>query len=343
MLLAVVTLLAFAYLLLPGIGLGGSASILATRFGDVVIVLWCLWVAASIGSFLNVVAWRMPRGETIGGRSRCPRCRVQLRARDNFPVIGWLALGGRCRTCRLPISRRYPIVEAIVGITIAVLAIGELSGFSIPFSRLRPHTGDSLLGALIDTPTLVLVAYHTVCLSCVWGMALIRFDRNRLPLRLTATSLVFAVLPILVYPALMVVPWQFDVPDDWRSWTSSPAVQWSDRLLDAVARIITALVAAIFIARAIARGICPTADPKIDPLGKGTAKLIDLIAILAVPIVVFGWQSSPAITVMASAPFRGRVIGQKRRAAITIAMVTTTVEHIRPVDNGSLRGNVLVT
>jgi len=57
---------------------------------DVVIVGWLAWIGSSIGSFLNVVAWRMPRGKSVGGRSHCPRCGSQLLARDQFPVLGWL-------------------------------------------------------------------------------------------------------------------------------------------------------------------------------------------------------------------------------------------------------------
>lgn len=65
-----------------------------------------------VGSFLNVVAWRLPRGESFGhDRSRCPHCGTQLRAIDNIPLISWLALRGRCHHCQAPISLRYPLVE----------------------------------------------------------------------------------------------------------------------------------------------------------------------------------------------------------------------------------------
>ena len=82
--------------------------LLVPRLLDVTIAAWLLAVGTSVGSFLNVVAWRLPRGKSISGRSHCPRCHDRLRARDNIPVLGWLLLAGRCRTCRLPISARYP-------------------------------------------------------------------------------------------------------------------------------------------------------------------------------------------------------------------------------------------
>ncbi|HSV15271.1 MAG TPA: prepilin peptidase [Tepidisphaeraceae bacterium] len=71
-------------------------------------------VGACIGSFLNVVVWRLPRGESlITPPSHCPKCDKQLAWFDNVPIVGWLALRGRCRYCKEPISPRYPIVEAI--------------------------------------------------------------------------------------------------------------------------------------------------------------------------------------------------------------------------------------
>ena len=64
------------------------------------------------GSFLNVVIYRVPRGESIvAPRSRCPKCGTTLGALDNIPVVSYVVLGGRCRTCRAPISAQYPIVE----------------------------------------------------------------------------------------------------------------------------------------------------------------------------------------------------------------------------------------
>ena len=67
-----------------------------------------------IGSFLNVVAWRLPRGEAlVKPRSKCPGCDTQLKAYDNIPLFSWLLLRGRCRGCGESISARYPVVEAV--------------------------------------------------------------------------------------------------------------------------------------------------------------------------------------------------------------------------------------
>ncbi|HWO83152.1 MAG TPA: prepilin peptidase [Solirubrobacterales bacterium] len=70
-----------------------------------------------IGSFLTVVAHRVPRAESIvGPRSRCPSCEVQIAAYDNVPVLSWVALRGKARCCGMPISSRYPLTELAVGV-----------------------------------------------------------------------------------------------------------------------------------------------------------------------------------------------------------------------------------
>lgn len=76
-----------------------------------------------IGSFLNVVIWRVPRGESVvRPASRCPACGNEVRPRDNVPVLSWVLLRGRCRDCGEPISRRYPLVEVVTGIVFMVMA-----------------------------------------------------------------------------------------------------------------------------------------------------------------------------------------------------------------------------
>lgn len=76
-----------------------------------------------IGSFLNVVVWRVPRGESVvSPPSACPRCGHEIRRRDNVPVLSWLVLRGRCRDCGAPISARYPMVEAATGLLFTLTA-----------------------------------------------------------------------------------------------------------------------------------------------------------------------------------------------------------------------------
>src|SRR5436190_11807424 len=79
-----------------------------------------------IGSFLNVVAYRLPRKESLSHPpSRCPSCGAPVKPYDNIPVISWLLLRGRCRNCEAPISWRYPLVEAGTGILCALVVVAK--------------------------------------------------------------------------------------------------------------------------------------------------------------------------------------------------------------------------
>lgn len=77
----------------------------------------------AVGGFLNVVAYRVPRRDSVvRPGSRCPACGARIRARDNLPVLSYLFLGGRCRNCGTRISWRYPAVEATTGLLFAAAA-----------------------------------------------------------------------------------------------------------------------------------------------------------------------------------------------------------------------------
>ena len=76
-----------------------------------------------IGSFLNVVAYRIPLGRSVvGGRAACPSCRGVLIWYDDVPVLSWLALRGRCRRCAASISAAYPLRELLTGVSFALAA-----------------------------------------------------------------------------------------------------------------------------------------------------------------------------------------------------------------------------
>lgn len=95
----------------------------AAGLPDGLILAWLAFAGLLLGSFLNVVIHRLPRGASLlGPRSQCPSCGSFVRARDNVPVLGWLMLRGRCRDCGEGISARYPLVEILgaVCVTTAV-------------------------------------------------------------------------------------------------------------------------------------------------------------------------------------------------------------------------------
>jgi leader peptidase (prepilin peptidase)/N-methyltransferase len=123
-----------------------------------------------IGSFLNVVVYRVPAGISIARpASACPSCSTPIRRRDNVPVVSWLALGGRCRDCRTSISARYPIVELATGLFFVLVA-----------ARLWPLT-------VVPTEALPLVSRLLSLIAFLWlagasvALAVIDLEHHRLP------------------------------------------------------------------------------------------------------------------------------------------------------------------
>ncbi len=89
-------------------------------------------LGSTIGSFLNVVAYRLPRRESlVRPGSRCPGCGTAIKAYDNLPVFGWLLLRGRCRNCKTRISPRYPIIEALTAVLAVTVVLTKQSGSEV--------------------------------------------------------------------------------------------------------------------------------------------------------------------------------------------------------------------
>jgi leader peptidase (prepilin peptidase)/N-methyltransferase len=105
-------------------------------------------VGLLVGSFLNVVVYRVPRGISVSKpRSFCPTCQRQLTWRENVPIVSWAALRGRCRTCHDPISIRYPLVEAgTAAIFVLVAWARDGTWMTVPYC---------LLGAIIISILLI--------------------------------------------------------------------------------------------------------------------------------------------------------------------------------------------
>jgi leader peptidase (prepilin peptidase)/N-methyltransferase len=124
----------------------------------------------AIGSFLNVVVYRLPAGLSVARpASACPRCSTPIRRRDNVPVVSWLALGGKCRDCRASISARYPIVELATGLFFVLVA-----------ARLWSLTDVPTESSTVVSRLLALVAFLWLAGVSV-ALAVIDLEHHRLP------------------------------------------------------------------------------------------------------------------------------------------------------------------
>lgn len=161
--------------------------------------LWVFALGANLGSFLNVVVYRLPRGmPLVLSVSRCPKCANPIALRDNIPIVSWLRLRGRCRSCGQAISPRYPLVEAAVGGLFLLLFAVELlsGGRNLPGRPPGPAGFFSLL-ASTAWELVGVAAAHVCLLYLLLGVALIHSDQRVVPWKFVAIALVlgFALAP----------------------------------------------------------------------------------------------------------------------------------------------------
>jgi leader peptidase (prepilin peptidase) / N-methyltransferase len=146
-----------------------------------------------IGSFLNVVAYRLPRGESlVKPRSRCTSCGEEVRPYDNVPVLSWLVLRGRCRHCGTRISARYPAVELATAVVFAAVVV--VRGLDAELALTLPFAAMLIAVADIDLEHRI-VPNRILLPMAVWGVgatALVRPDF--LPEALIAGAAAFTAL-----------------------------------------------------------------------------------------------------------------------------------------------------
>jgi leader peptidase (prepilin peptidase)/N-methyltransferase len=214
---------------------------------------------AVLGSFINVVAYRLPRGMSlIRPGSQCPACERPIRWFDNVPILGWLWLGGRCRDCQAPISIRYPVVEALVGVASALV------GWAVAVVEVAPPP-DLQRAFVVEVAP---YAYHMLLVCTLIVAALIEFDGHRPTLRMLVSVLVVGWVAASIWPgvradAVAGTAWQGMVDGargllaalvlgalGWPAWVAT--AQRSDVMAGATAVATLALVGVFLGAAALA-------------------------------------------------------------------------------------------
>jgi leader peptidase (prepilin peptidase)/N-methyltransferase len=158
-------------------------------------------VGAVVGSFLNVVIHRLPRGESlVHPRSRCPGCGKQIASYDNVPILSWLALRGRCRHCGEPISPRYPVVELLTALTFAAVVL--VRGFDDDLILELPFVAALIALAGIDLDHKLLPNKIVYPLAAYGVIATLLVDRDDLLENLVsgAGAFAFLLVAVIAYP-----------------------------------------------------------------------------------------------------------------------------------------------
>jgi leader peptidase (prepilin peptidase)/N-methyltransferase len=173
-----------------------------------ILVVWLFALGGAVGSFLNVVVYRVPAAKSlVFPGSHCPACRHPIRWFDNVPILSWFVLRGRCRDCGSRISTRYPIVEAITAALFVLVGVveGLSGGANLPLSP-GAASGGVTVARLDVGQSAAVVGYHLVLLCTLLAAALIEHDGHRVPGRLFAPALLLGWLAPLACPSLHPVP-----------------------------------------------------------------------------------------------------------------------------------------
>lgn len=260
------------------------------------LTIWLFAVGACIGSFMNVVVYRLPAGQhLLYPGSRCPCCGKPIRPYHNIPIFGWLALRGRCADCGARISPRYPAVELATALLFALLAwVGPLSG-----GKNLPGAVDAAHGLLWG-----IYVYDLTLLGALICAALIDLDGHPLPKRLVATVLVAGLAAPLVWPDLR--PVHSGLAGNAASGTS-PA--WLIGLIDGLAGLSAALILFCLARPAAARG------------PSGPSGRMNTAAVLAWVGVYLGWQAVCWLAALTAVLFlAGLLVGRHWPAARSVGL-----------------------
>ena len=171
--------------------------------------LFFFTIGACVGSFLNVVIYRLPlRVSVLVKPSYCPGCEELIEGSDNIPLIGWLRLKAQCRNCSIEISSRYPSVELLIGSCFLILYFVELISGGQNLPERTPNAYNGVLWVLFYTKwdLVGLYLYHCFVLCTLFSWAMIRRDGNRVPAVSILIILFLVVLAPVVIPLLHPLP-----------------------------------------------------------------------------------------------------------------------------------------
>lgn len=167
--------------------------------GDLAIILiaGAAVLGAAVGSFLNVVIYRVPIGKSVvHPPSACPGCGERIRPADNIPILSWLLLRGRCRSCGTRISVRYPLIEAATAIAFAGVAAWMLSPLAPVTSVIEA------VGPASGVAAALMAAAYLWLAGAAIALAAIDLEHHRLPNAIVLPSYAVAALGLGV-PAIL--------------------------------------------------------------------------------------------------------------------------------------------
>ncbi|HEY2760581.1 MAG TPA: prepilin peptidase [Pirellulales bacterium] len=261
------------------------------------LLLWLFLFGAIVGSFLNVVVYRLPRGMNIAfPGSHCPNCQHPIRWYDNIPVIGWLWLRGRCRDCGAGISIRYPLVEAATGAIFLIFAFVDVAQpYSVAAQAQAAKDGIALTdlapSAVPTADYFAAYVFHVTLLSVLLTAALIEIDGQRLPRQLITWPAAIGILWACYWPIAQAIPLlRFNHQGTWHDCV----IAFATGLAGMIAAVILRIGLVQFLGAARVRDLnLLNASLAIYLVGA----FLGWLPVAVIGIATFGWQliiESPA-------------------------------------------------
>jgi leader peptidase (prepilin peptidase)/N-methyltransferase len=238
---------------------------------NVFLWVWLFCMGATVGSFLNVVVYRLPRGLNLAfPGSLCPHCGHAIRLQDNIPILSWLNLRGRCRDCGGPISPRYFFVELTVAVGFLVVLAAE---YHVPALGMGLRTRHVLL-VRDGAPFWGMYFLHVTLATTLLGAMLLRSNADSVPATLFLPVIGVGLVLPLFWPEIRSVP----AVGSWESHS------WQAGLADGLAGLVGgAITGAMLIPLARRRGWSAAA----------------VIAFCCCVAVVLGWQRGMVVALVA--------------------------------------------
>jgi len=249
---------------------------------EAILVAWLFALGGAVGSFLNVVIYRVPAGKSlVRPGSHCPACEHPIRWHDNVPILSWFVLRGRCRDCGSPISMRYPLVEAIAAaLFVAVGAVEGLSGgANLPLPP-AATVGGMVLPPLDSGQSAAIVGYHLLLLCTLLAAALMEYDGHGVSKGVFAPALAVGWLAPLAWPYLHPVSALGALGDD----LSGPAIGLVDGTVGLAVGALLGL--GLWGASGESRGAGLLGAPACVGLFLGWQAVVVLV-----PFMVVGWAA----------------------------------------------------
>lgn len=293
------------------------ADVVSNAFVETATLLFVFFLGAAVGSFVNVILYRMPRRiNLLWPPSRCPACLHRLKLIDNLPVVGWVRLRGKCRHCGAAIPRSYLRVEVGFGLLFLALLYVEIhtGGSNLPLRAPNSSYPGALWNLWYPKPDLVRIwVYHLPLVGVLGTLVLFARRGERFPGLFVLAALAAAILPTVWHVGLHQVP-----------WAGAGARAESAWRLTGPAEAVLGLAAGLALGAVLGALLPPRAAIQSEAAWLAVPPRWDAVVLLAVAGTWLGWQAAVAVAVLTA----GFAVAKPRASSAALVAVAVAVQLV---------------